>query len=66
MTQNELNRAVARVTASALEQLVITDTIQATEAVRVARNVRVLSIAQLLAEAMRRISDESSVSSLFD
>ncbi len=58
--------AVARVTASALEQMVITDTIQATEAVRVARNIRVLSISQLMAEAMRRISEESSVSSLFD
>ena len=58
--------AVARVTASALEQLVITDTIQATEAVRVASNIRVLSISQLMAEATRRISEESSVSSLFD
>ena len=58
--------AVARVTASELEQMVITDTIQATEAVRVARNIRVLSISQLMAEAMRRISEESSVSSLFD
>ena len=58
--------AVARVTASELEQLVITDTIQATEAVRVAGNIRVLSISQLMAEAMRRISEESSVSSLFD
>ena len=58
--------AVARVTASELENLVITDTIQATEAVRVAGNIRVLSISQLMAEAMRRISEESSVSSLFD
>ncbi|MFP6757919.1 MAG: ribose-phosphate diphosphokinase, partial [Alphaproteobacteria bacterium] len=58
--------AVARVTASELENLVITDTIQATEAVRVASNIRVLSISQLMAEAMRRISEESSVSSLFD
>jgi ribose-phosphate pyrophosphokinase len=44
----------------------ITDSIQATEAVRVSQNMRQLSIAPLLAEAMRRISDESSVSSLFD
>jgi ribose-phosphate pyrophosphokinase len=58
--------AVARVTASALETLVITDSIPATEAVRVARNIRVLSIAPLMAEAMRRISEERSVSSLFD
>ena len=58
--------AVARVAASELSQLVITDTIEATEAVRVAGNIRVLSISQLMAEAMRRISEESSVSSLFD
>ena len=58
--------AVARVASSELEELVITDTIQATEAVRVANNVRMLSISQLMAEAMRRISEESSVSSLFD
>jgi len=58
--------AAARVTASAIEEMVITDTIPATEAVRVAKNIRVLSISQLMAEAMRRISEESSVSSLFD
>jgi ribose-phosphate pyrophosphokinase len=38
----------------------------ATEAVRLAENVRQISIAQWLANAMRAISDESSVSSLFD
>jgi len=58
--------AVARVTASALEGLVITDSILATEAVRLARNIRQVSIAPLIGEAMRRISEESSVSSLFD
>jgi ribose-phosphate pyrophosphokinase len=58
--------AVARVGASPLEALVTTDSIQATEAVRVSRNVRQISIAPLIAEAMRRISDERSVSSLFD
>jgi ribose-phosphate pyrophosphokinase len=46
--------------------MTITDSIQATEAVANAHNVRQLSIAPLLAEAMKRISDESSVSSLFD
>jgi len=45
---------------------VITDSIQATEAVRVSQTVRQLSIAPLLAEAMSRISGEKSVSSLFD
>lgn len=58
--------AVARVAGSQLAELVITDTIEATAAVRSARNLRVVSISQLLAEAMRRISEESSVSSLFD
>ena len=58
--------AVARVASSALEQLVTTDSILATEAVRVARNIRQVSIAPLIGEAMRRISEESSVSSLFD
>ncbi len=58
--------AVARITASPIEMLTITDSILATEAVRLAHNVRQLSIAGLLAEAMRRINDESSVSSLFD
>ncbi|MGC2857273.1 ribose-phosphate pyrophosphokinase [Novispirillum sp. DQ9] len=58
--------AVARVTASPLKEMVITDSIQATEAVRLADNIRQISIASLLAEAIGRISDERSVSSLFD
>ncbi len=58
--------AASRVASSALERLVVTDSIQMTEAVRVAENIHVLSIAELMGEAMRRISDESSVSSLFD
>ena len=58
--------AVARIAASPIEMMTITDSIMATEAVRLARNIRQKSIAGLLAEAMRRISDESSVSSLWD
>jgi ribose-phosphate pyrophosphokinase len=58
--------AVARITASRLKELVITDSIQPTEAVRVARNMRVLSIATLLGEAITRTAGEESVSSLFD
>ncbi|MCB1478163.1 MAG: ribose-phosphate pyrophosphokinase [Tepidamorphaceae bacterium] len=58
--------AVARVTASSLNELVITDSIQPTEAVRLARNMRVLSIAPLLGEAIGRTALEESVSSLFD
>ena len=58
--------AVARITASRLKELVITDSIQPTEAVRVARNIRVLSIATLIGEAIERTASEESVSSLFD
>ena len=58
--------AVARVSASPMELLITTDSILATEAVRVAKNIRQLTIAPLMAEAIRRISDERSVSSLFD
>ena len=58
--------AVARVSSSALESLVVTDTIQTTEAVSNAENIRVLPIAALMAESILRISSETSVSSLFD
>lgn len=58
--------AVARVSASPMERLVITDSIMATEAVLVSHNIEQLTIAPLMAEAISRISDESSVSTLFD
>ncbi len=58
--------AVARITASKLRELVITDTIMPTEAVRVARNIRCISTASLMGEAIRRTAGEESVSSLFD
>lgn len=58
--------AVARIAASPIEMMTITDSIMATEAVRLAHNIRQLSVAPLLSEAMSRISTESSVSSLFD
>ena len=58
--------AVARITASRLKELVITDTIQPTEAVRIAANIRVLPIATLIGEAIGRTASEESVSSLFD
>ena len=57
--------AVARIGASPLEEMVTTDSILATEAVRVSHNVRQLTIAPLMAEAALRISQEKSVSSLF-
>jgi ribose-phosphate pyrophosphokinase len=58
--------AVARVAASPLSELVITDSIQATDAMRENPKIRHLTIAPLLAEAMLRIAEDRSVSSLFD
>jgi ribose-phosphate pyrophosphokinase len=58
--------AVARIAASPIEMMTITDSILATDAVKQSPNLREATIAPLLAEAMRRINDESSVSSLFD
>ncbi len=58
--------AADRINNSSLKELVITDSIQPTEAVSAAQNIRHLPMAPLLGEAMRRIAEESSVSSLFD
>ncbi|WP_447727860.1 ribose-phosphate pyrophosphokinase [Sphingomonas koreensis] len=58
--------AVARVDGSELKELVITDTIGNHAVVEQAKSTRHLTIAPLIAEAIRRIADESSVSSLFD
>jgi ribose-phosphate pyrophosphokinase len=58
--------AVARIGSSKLKELVITDSIQPTEAVRATANIRVLSIADLIGEAINRTASEESVSSLFD
>ena len=58
--------ALANVASSPLQELVVTDTIGLPPEVAQAERVRVLSVAPLLAEAIRRIADESSVSSLFD
>jgi ribose-phosphate pyrophosphokinase len=57
--------AVAKITSSRLKTLVITDSIQPTESVNSASNIRVLSIAPLMAEAIARTAREESVSSLF-
>ena len=58
--------AVERVSKSVLTSLVVTDTIAQPESVRGTHNIRVLSVAPLFAEAIKRIAEESSVSSLFD
>lgn len=57
--------AVARVAASPLESLVITDSICATEAVRVSHNIEQITVAPLIGEAIRRIYEERSISALF-
>lgn len=58
--------AVARITSSRLKELVITDSIQPTSAVETAANIRVVSVSDLMGEAIRRTALEKSVSSLFD
>lgn len=57
--------AVSRIQNSSLKSLVITDSILPTEAIKAAKNIRVLSVAPLIGEAISRTSREESVSSLF-
>ncbi len=58
-------KAVERISTSALDELVVTDTSPLGEAARNCTRIRVQSVAELLAETMRRIRDEESVSSLY-
>ncbi len=58
--------AVARIASSKLTSLVITDSIQPTEAIRIAGNIRVLPISPLIGDAIKSIAEERSVSKLFD
>jgi len=58
-------KAVERIANSALDEIVVTDTIPLSEDAKNCKRIRVLTIASLLAETMRRISNEDSVSSLF-
>ena len=57
--------AVERIEKSVMDEIVVTDTIPLNEQARKCKKIRVLSVANLLAETMRRISEEASVSSLF-
>jgi ribose-phosphate pyrophosphokinase len=57
--------AVERINRSQLDELVVTDTIPLREDARQSSRIRVLTVAELLAETIRRISNEDSVSSLF-
>ena len=58
--------SVTRIASSRLKELVITDSIQATNAVQTTVNIRVVAISNLIGEAIRRTALEKSVSSLFD
>jgi ribose-phosphate pyrophosphokinase len=58
-------KAVERISGSELDELVVTDTIPLAAEARACKRIRVLSVAELLAETMRRIRDEESVSSLY-
>ncbi|MGI9401731.1 MAG: ribose-phosphate diphosphokinase, partial [Rhizobiaceae bacterium] len=58
--------AVARIASSKLKELVTTDSIQPTSAIETAHNIRVVSVAELVGEAIQRTALEKSVSSLFD
>ncbi len=57
--------AVAKISSSPIKNMVITDSIPATEAVRVAKNIEQISIAPLMGEAIRRTTEEESISELF-
>jgi ribose-phosphate pyrophosphokinase len=58
--------AAARIAGSHLQELVTTDSIQPTQAALDAQNIRVITVADLLGEAISRTASEQSVSSLFD
>lgn len=58
--------ALERISSSSLKTVVVTDSICPTDAVKAIKNIKVLTIAPLVAEAMKRIAEETSVSSLFD
>jgi ribose-phosphate pyrophosphokinase len=58
--------AIDNIASSALDELVVTDTIPLSEAGRACANIRVLSLAPMLAETVRRVNNEESLSAMFD
>jgi ribose-phosphate pyrophosphokinase len=60
------NGAAANIDKSQLKELVITDTIQASDAVAKAKKIRTITLAPLIAEAIRRIANDESISKMFD
>ncbi len=59
-------KAIENITNSALDTLVVTNSIPLTEAAKNCAQIRSLSLGQMLAEAMRRVSNEESISAMFD
>jgi ribose-phosphate pyrophosphokinase len=60
------NGAAGNIDKSQLKELVITDTIQASEQVKTAKKIRTLTLAPLIGEAIRRIANDESISKMFD
>jgi ribose-phosphate pyrophosphokinase len=58
--------AIANINGSSLDSLVVTDTIPLSEAAKNCSRIRQLSMAKLLAESIRRVSNEESISAMFD
>ena len=58
--------ALERIKASDIKELILTDSIQASESIKNIKNIRHISIAPLMGEAIKRINSDSSVSALFD
>jgi len=59
-------KAIENIEKSALDTMVVTNSIPLSEAARNSKYIRVLSLGQMLAEAMRRVSNEESISAMFD
>ncbi len=60
------NGAAENIDKSQLKELVITDTIQASELVKKSKKIRTISLAPLIGEAIRRIANDESISKMFD
>ena len=58
--------AVDRITKSDMKEVVVTDSIEANDRIKACKKIRIVTIAPLIGEAISRISQETSVSSLFD
>ena len=59
-------KAAENITGSKIDEIVVTDSIPLTDAIKETKKVRSLSLAPMLAEAIRRINNEESISAMFD